>query len=50
VSGGVQEMVDRVGSYREAGVEHLVISVAEDDQDAASEAVTRFAEQVVPAV
>lgn len=48
--GGVQEMVDRVGSYREAGVEHLVVSVAEQDPDAASEAVSLFAEQVVPAV
>jgi alkanesulfonate monooxygenase SsuD/methylene tetrahydromethanopterin reductase-like flavin-dependent oxidoreductase (luciferase family) len=33
-----------------ADVEHMVISVVENGPDAASEAVTRFAEQVIPAV
>ena len=43
-SGSVQEMADLVGRYGDAGVEHMVISVAENGPDAASEAVTRFAE------
>ncbi len=50
LSGSAQEVADLVGEYQGAGVEHLIISVAEEDVSAAADAVIQFAEQVIPAV
>lgn len=47
LTGGVQEMTDRVGAYRDAGAEYLILAMrAPFDSDA----LERFAAEVIPAV
>jgi len=47
LTGGVQEIVDRVGAYRDAGAEYLILAMrAPFDR----EALERFAAEVIPAV
>ena len=50
LAGSVDEIIDQVRAYRDAGVEHLALDFRETDPDAVAAAIERFQGEVVAAL